>query len=105
LLQGKAAELAPIQTGKPQELANSSFRLPAGQATAVGVAVGVGDGPMVGVAVGGAGVMLGAAVGGFGTGARLMLELELSPLQPAAATSRRPSSELKTQAGILTPAQ
>jgi hypothetical protein len=76
LLQGKAAELAPIQTGKSQELANFSSRLPEGQATAVGVAVGEEDGLVVGVAVGRVGVMVAAAVGGFGLGMRRVLEPE-----------------------------
>lgn len=76
MLQGKAAELAPIQTGKSQELANFSSRLPEGQAIAVGVAVGEEDGLVVGVAVGGVGVMVAAGVGGFGLGMRRVLEPE-----------------------------
>jgi len=76
LLQGKAAELAPIQTGKSQELANFSSRLPEGQAIAVGVAIGEEDGLVVGAAVGGVGVMVAAAVGGFGLGMRRVLEPE-----------------------------
>lgn len=58
--------MAPIQTGKLQELANFSARLPEGQAIAVGVALGVGVdevGVGVGVAVDRLGVMVGAAVG------------------------------------------
>jgi hypothetical protein len=106
--------LAPIQTGKLQELAKFSARLPEGQAIAVGVALGVGVdevgvalgvdevGVVVGVAVEGLGVMVGADVAWLRVNVGRMLGLELSPPHPTTAISKRLSRQQKIQiVGLL----